>query len=105
MSKSASLKNTRKWILFILGFFVIGLSFQLTKKIFDSNPPTRKKGGNAIKDAYTTKVKNGSYQVQIPSDGVLRAYKRIQITARVQGILKTIKPLFKSGQDYKSGQN
>ena len=105
MSKSTSLKNNRKWILFILGFIIIGLSFQLTKKIFDSNPPTRKKAGNAIKDAYTTKVKNGSYQVQIPSDGVLRAYKRIQITARVQGILKTIKPLFKSGQDYKSGQN
>ena len=43
MSNSASLKNTRKWILFILGFIVIGLSFQLTKKIIDSNPPLGKK--------------------------------------------------------------
>ena len=39
----------------------------------------------------TTKVKNGSYQVQIPSDGVLRAYKNSN-HRRVQGILKTIKP-------------
>ena len=79
MSKSASLKNIRKWILFILGFIVIGLSFQLTKKIFDSNPPTRKKADNAIKDAYTIKVKNGSYQVQIPSDGVIKEFKSLPV--------------------------
>ena len=105
MPEKTLLKRIRKWILFILGFIVIALSFLFSKQIIDSSPPPRKKAENTVRDVYTKTVKNGPYQVQIPSDGILRAYKRIQITSRVQGILKTIKPLFKSGQEYKLGQN
>ena len=105
MPEKTLLRRIRKWILFILGFIVIALSFLFSKKIIDSSPPPRKKAENTVRDVYTKTVKNGPYQVQIPSDGILRAYKRIQITSRVQGILKTIKPLFKSGQEYKLGQN
>jgi multidrug efflux pump subunit AcrA (membrane-fusion protein) len=76
----------------------------LSKTIIDSNPPPRKKAKSTIKDVYTISVKNGPYQVQIPSKGVLQAYKRVRITARVQGIMQTINPLFKSGQEYRSGQ-
>ena len=104
MSKKKSLRSARKWILFVLGFAIIALSFQLSKIIIDSNPPPRKKAENPIKDVYTLKVKNGPYQVQIPSKGVLQAYKRVRITARVQGVMQTIRPLFKSGQEYSSGQ-
>jgi len=104
MSNKTSLKSARKWILFVLGFVVIVLSFQLSKKIIDSNPPPRKKAENTVKEVYTLRVKNGPYQVQIPSNGVLQAYKRIQITARVQGMMQTLTPLFKSGQEYRSGQ-
>ena len=104
MSNKTSLKSARKWILFFLGFVVIALSFQLSKKIIDSNPPPRKKAENTVKEVYTLRVKNGPYQVQIPSNGVLQAYKRIQITARVQGMMQTLTPLFKSGQEYRSGQ-
>jgi len=104
MSKKKSLRSARKWILFVLGFAIIALSFQLSKIIIDSNPPPRKKAENPIKDVYTLKVKNGPYQVQIPSKGVLQAYKRVRITARVQGVMQTISPLFKSGQEYSSGQ-
>ena len=95
MPEKTSLKRTRKWILFILGFIVILLSFLFSKKIIESSPPPRKKAENKVRDVYTKTVKNSQYQVEIPSDGILRAYKRIQITSRVQGILKTIKPLFK----------
>ncbi len=104
MSKKKSLRIARKWILFVLGFAIIALSFQLSKIIIDSNPPPRKKAENLIKDVYTLKVKNGPYQAQIPSKGVLQAYKRVRITARVQGVMQTINPLFKSGQEYRSGQ-
>ena len=104
MSKNTSLKGTRKWILFVLGFVIIALSFQLSKSIIASNPPPRKKAENSIKEVFTLKVKNGPYQVQIPSKGVLQAYKRVRITARVQGVMQTITPLFKSGQEYRSGQ-
>lgn len=104
MSKNTLLKSARKWILFVLGFVIIALSYQLSMKIIDSSPSPRKKAENSIKEVYTLKVKNGRYQVQIPSKGVLQAYKRIRITARVQGVMQSISPLFKSGQEYKSGQ-
>ena len=104
MSKNSFLKKARKWILFISGFLVIAISFQLSKKIIDSNPPPRKKAENKTKDVYIKKVVNGKYQVQIPSEGILQAYKRIRITSRVQGLMRAINPLFKPGQEYQSGQ-
>ena len=84
MSKNSFLKRSRKWILFISGFLVIALSFQLSKKIIDSNPPPRKRAENKIKNVYIQKVINDKYQVKIPSEGILQAYKRIRITSRVQ---------------------
>jgi len=104
MSKNTSLKTVRKWILFILGFVVIALSFQLSKKIANSNPPPRRQAEKVVKNVFTKEVKNGSYNVQIPSNGLLEAYQRIKITSRVQGLMQTINPLFKSGQSYKKGQ-
>jgi multidrug efflux pump subunit AcrA (membrane-fusion protein) len=104
MFKNTSFKSLRKLILFFLGFGIVAVSYQLSKKIIDSNPPPRKKAENIIKEVYTIKVKNGPYQVQIPSKGVLQAYKRIRITARVRGVMQTITPLFKTGQEYKFGQ-
>ena len=104
MSKNISLKTVRKWILFILGFVVIALSFQLSKKIANSNPPPRRQAEKVVKNVFTKEVINGSYNVQIPSNGVLEAYQRIKITSRVQGLMQTINPLFKSGQSYRKGQ-
>ena len=104
MSKNSFLKRSRKWILFISGFLVIALSFQLSKKIIDSNPPPRKRAENKIKNVYIQKVINDKYQVNIPSEGILQAYKRIRITSRVQGLMRAINPLFKPGQEYQSGQ-
>ena len=104
MSKNSFLKKARKWILFISGFLVIAISFQLSQKIIDSNPPPRKRAENKTKDIYIKKVVNGKYQVQIPSEGILQAYKRIRITSRVQGLMRAINPLFKPGQEYQSGQ-
>ena len=104
MSNNTSLKTVRKWILFILGFVVIALSFQLSKKIANSNPPPRRQAEKVVKNVFTKEVINGSYNVQIPSNGVLEAYQRIKITSRVQGLMQTINPLFKSGQSYRKGQ-
>ena len=104
MSKNTSLKTVRKLILFVLGFAVIALSFQLSKKIANSNPPPRRQAKKAVKNVFTKEVKNGSYNVQIPSNGLLEAYQRIKITSRVQGLMQTINPLFKSGQSYRKGQ-
>ena len=42
--------------------------------------------------------------MEIPSSGVFEAYRRVSLTSRVQGVMQTIKPLFKTGQKYKAGQ-
>ena len=69
----------------------------------ETHPP-RKEAGKVVKDVYYVEVKNNVYNVQIPSNGVLEAYQRIKVTARVQGLMQTISPLFKSGQAYKKVQ-
>lgn len=98
------LKTLRKVILSVLGIVILIIAFSLSKKIINSNPPPRRQAEKTIKEVYYTEVNNGPYTVQIPSNGVLQAYQRIKITARVQGVMNTIKPLFKTGQSYKKGQ-
>ena len=54
MSKNSFLKKARKWILFISGFLVIAISFQLSKKIIDSNLH-QEKGPKIKQKMYTLK--------------------------------------------------
>jgi len=98
------LKNIRKIILSILGLLIIFGSYLLSKSIANSNPPPRRQADKLVKEVYYLEVKNSTYKVQIPSNGILEAYQRIKITSRVQGLMQTISPLFKSGQAYKKGQ-
>ena len=98
------LKNLRRILLSVLGILILVVAFSLSKSIANGNPPPRKEAGKVVKDVYYVEVKNNVFNVQIPSNGVLEAYQRIKVTARVQGLMQTISPLFKSGQAYKKGQ-
>ena len=98
------LKNLRRILLSVLGILILVVAFSLSKSIANGNPPPRKEAGKVVKDVYYVEVKNNVYNVQIPSNGVLEAYQRIKVTARVQGLMQTISPLFKPGQAYKKGQ-
>ena len=98
MTKNTSLKNLRKWILFFLGIIILFVSFKLSQTIANSNEIRSPEGKSLVKEVYTLKVKKRSYQVEIPSSGVLEAYRRVSLTSRVQGVMQTIKPLFKTGQ-------
>ena len=104
MTNTKSLKNLRKWILFFLGITILFVSFKFSQSIANANTPDRKEGKSIVKEVYTLEVTNGSYQVQIPSNGILQAYRRVSLTSRVQGLMQTINPLFKVGQKYKAGQ-
>ena len=105
MTEKISLKNIRKAILIIVGFIILFTSYKLSQLIAGSKPPQRKEAKTIVKEIYSVKVNNGSYQVQIPSNGVLRAFSRVVLTSRVQGVMQTINPLFKAGQEYKAGQS
>lgn len=104
MTKNTSLKNLRKWILFFLGIIILFVSFKLSQTIANSNEIISPEGKSLVKEVYALEVKKRSYQVEIPSSGVLEAYRRVSLTSRVQGVMQTIKPLFKTGQKYKAGQ-
>jgi multidrug efflux pump subunit AcrA (membrane-fusion protein) len=105
MAEKISLKNIRKGVLIIGGFIILFTSYKLSQSIAGSKPPQRKEAKSIVKEIYSLKVNNGSYQVQIPSNGVLRAFRRVVLTSRVQGVMQTINPLFKAGQEYKAGQS
>jgi multidrug efflux pump subunit AcrA (membrane-fusion protein) len=90
--------------LIVLGFVILYGSYKISQTIANSRPSKNREFKVVTKEVYTRKVTNGSYQVQIPSNGVLNAFKRISLTSRVQGVMQTIKPLFKVGQNYKKGQ-
>ena len=96
MTKNTSLKNLRKWILFFLGIIILFVSFKLSQTIANSNEIRSPEGKSLVKEVYTLEVKKRSYQVEIPSSGVLEAYRRVSLTSRVQGVMQTIKPLFKT---------
>ena len=99
-----SRKNLRKVILSVLGILIIVISFNLSQSIYSGSQPPRRVSEKIVKDVYFLEVKNNIYDVKIPSNGVLEAYQRIKITARVQGLMQTTSPLFKSGQAYRKGQ-
>ena len=96
--------HLRKWILSILGILIIIISFQISQSVANKKPKLPNEKKDLIKEVNIIKVKNGVYQVKISLNGFLKAFRRIRITARVQGLIQTIKPLFKAGQKYKSGQ-
>jgi len=99
-----SRKNLRKVILSVLGILIIIIAFNLSQSIASGSQPPRREAEKIVKDVYFLEVKNNIYDVKIPSNGVLEAYQRIKITARVQGLMQTTSPLFKSGQAYRKGQ-
>jgi membrane fusion protein (multidrug efflux system) len=99
-----SRKNLRKVILSVLGILIIVIAFNLSQSIANGSQPPRREAEKIVKDVYFLEVKNNIYDVKIPSNGVLEAYQRIKITARVQGLMQTTSPLFKSGQAYRKGQ-
>jgi len=92
------LNTIRKIILSVSGITILAIAFSLSRKIVDGNPPPRRQAEKTVKEVYYSEVLNGPYNVQIPSNGLLQAYQRIKITSRVQGVMNTIKPLFKPGQ-------
>ena len=70
MSEKSTLKNSRKWILIVLGIVILFGSYKISQTIANSRPSKSRESKVVTKEVYTLKVTNGSYQVQIPSNGV-----------------------------------
>ena len=94
----------RKIILSIIGIAVIALSVVFAKKLIDSKKKPKPVKDKIVKTVFIDTIQNSDIKIKIPTNGSLKAKRRVELYAEVQGIFKSSYPLFKAGQSYKKGQ-
>ena len=94
----------RKTILSILGILIIVASFFLAKQIINSKTRPRAKVEKVVKTVFTETVSNGTVPIVVPANGNLRAKRRVELYAEVQGVFQKGNKLFKAGQPYRKGE-
>ncbi len=94
----------RKLILSILGILIIIASFFLAKQIIDSKSRPKVKVEKVVKTVFTETVANGTVAIIVPANGNLRAKRRVELYAEVQGVFQRGNKLFKAGQPYSQGE-
>ncbi len=94
----------RKIILSILGILIIIASFFLAKQIIDSKSRPKAKVEKVVKTVFTETVANGIVSIIVPANGNLRAKRRVELYAEVQGVFQKGNKLFKAGQPYGQGE-
>jgi hypothetical protein len=94
----------RKIILSILGILIIIASFFLAKQIVNSKTRPRAKVEKVVKTVFTETVSNGTVPIVVPANGNLRAKRRVELYAEVQGVFQKTNKLFKAGQPYRKGE-
>ena len=99
-----NINNTRKVLLAVLGLVVIALAVFFSGVIANSKVPYQPKKQDTTKQVLTQVVQNGSVPVSLPANGLLQAVNRVELTARVQGVLQPGAHLFRAGTFYKKGE-
>ncbi len=95
----------RKIILSILGLLIIAASIFFARDLISGRKSPKPVQNKVVKSVFIDVVKNTDIQVVIPSNGSLKAKRRVELYAEVQGIFRTGNKLFKPGQHYKAGEN
>ena len=95
----------RKIIISVLvGVLIIGGSIFAAKYIINSKENRRPIPKKVVKTVFIDTVKNGVVPIIISANGNLVAKNRVELYSEVQGVFKTGSKLFKTGQEYKTGQ-
>ena len=94
----------RKLILSILGILIIIASFFLAQQIINSKSRPKAKVEKVVKTVFTETVANGTVPIIVPANGNLRAKRRVELYAEVQGVFQRANKLFKAGQPYSQGE-
>ena len=94
----------RKIILSILGILIILASFFLAKQIINSKTRPKPKVEKVVKTVFTETVSNGTVPIMVPANGNLRAKRRVELYAEVQGVFQKANKLFKAGEPYRKGE-
>ncbi len=94
----------RKIILLIIGVLLILASIFAARKIIDNKKRSRPKPEKVVKTVFVDTVQNKTIPIQIAANGNLKAKRRLELYAEVQGVFKGGSKLFKTGEKYQKGQ-
>lgn len=87
-----------------MGILIIVASFFLAKQIIDSKTRPKPRVEKVVKTVFTETVTNGTVPIIVPANGNLRAKRRVELYAEVQGVFQKTNRLFKAGQPYRKGE-
>ena len=88
----------------VSGVLLIILSIYVAGRIAGSKKTPRPTSQKSVKTVFVDTVTNGTVPITVPANGNLRASKRVELYAEVQGVFKPGNKRFRTGQAYKAGQ-
>jgi multidrug efflux pump subunit AcrA (membrane-fusion protein) len=87
----------------VMAILLLALTFFLASKISAGKKMPEAEIGKVVKTVFVDTVENRSLNLNMQANGTLEAYRKVDLYAEVQGILKTDGMLFKEGQYYAGG--
>ncbi|UII78309.1 efflux RND transporter periplasmic adaptor subunit [Flagellimonas sp. CMM7] len=88
----------------VAGGLIIFLSIFLARMIAGSKKNRRLPSQKVVKTVFVDTVKNTTIPIVVPANGNLRAKKRVELYSEVQGVFRSGSKLFRTGQEYTTGQ-
>lgn len=88
----------------VVGAIIILGSLYLAGVIAGSKDNRRPPSQKVVKTVFVDTVKNGTVSLVVPANGNLKAKKRVELYSEVQGVFRPGSKLFRTGQEYSTGQ-
>nr|WP_299170301.1 HlyD family efflux transporter periplasmic adaptor subunit [uncultured Allomuricauda sp.] len=88
----------------VVGGLLIFGSIYFAGLIAGSKKSRRPPAQKVVKTVFVDTVKNGIVPIVIPANGNLKAKRRVELFSEVQGVFRSGSKLFRTGQEYGTGQ-
>lgn len=88
----------------VVGGIIIFGSLYFAGLIANSKDTGRPESQKVVKTVFVDTVKNTTVPIMVPANGNLRAKRRVELYAEVQGVFRQGSKLFRTGQEYSAGQ-
>ncbi len=88
----------------VVGGLIIFGSIFFAGLIAGSKKNRRPKPQKVVKTVFVDTVENATIPIIIPANGNLKAKRRVELFSEVQGVFRSASKLFRTGQEYNTGQ-
>ncbi|MBS9461959.1 HlyD family efflux transporter periplasmic adaptor subunit [Flagellimonas sp. 389] len=88
----------------VVGGLIIFASLYFAGLIAGSKKDRRPKPQQVVKTVFVDTVLNSVIPIVVPANGNLRAKQRVELFSEVQGVFRSGSKLFRTGQEYSTGQ-